>query len=232
MKPGIRILTDIEGKKEFDKTMAEYVQWTKRAPAEIINAKLYFIAVRAMGLTKKGDRDTILEKLRQPSKSAPSVPVEAILVNWALGKQGKKGLRGDKMKKAIERLEKKSVSRLQFLRSGWLPAVKGLDYWNRKGDINFSKRFAPKKPSPAPRQYGQPKGSVIAAKLTDLRPVMFGSITNSVALKGKQHNEHSKAPELIMEGLKLAVRDEISSMQSYIRRKYQEQFNKMASNKR
>ena len=208
------------GEKEFNKVLNEYSKWTKRQPAEIVNAKLYFIALRAMNDTKTANKENIRTKLEAPSESYPDVSLAAILVNQQLGKKGKKGLTGPKMATAIEKLIKKEQSRTQFLRSGWLPAVKNLDYYNKRGDINFIKRFAPKKPHGV-RQYGKDKGSCIFAKE---RINTWGRISNFVGY-GKQATP--TVNPILQTGLDNAVKAEIASMRTYITKKHSEQFDKM-----
>lgn len=154
-----------DNQKEFDKVFAEYMTWQKKQPSEIINGKLYFVALQAMGQTKTATKDGIRNKLMQPARITKNVPLAAILVNSKLGKAGKKGLTGVKMAKAVDKLVRAQQSRTQFLRSGWIPALKTLDYWNKRNSDNlkFVKRFAPKKPMGV-KEYGKPKGYCIYAK--------------------------------------------------------------------
>ena len=117
---------------------------------------------------------------------------------------------------------------MRFLRSGWLPAIKKLDYWNRKGDsnsINFSKRFAPKKPQGI-KQYGKDKGDVKPALLNTWGSNCRGSIFNFVG-QGKQKSRTVNT--ILQTGLNAAVKDEIRSMRVYSQRKFNEQHRRMAS---
>lgn len=209
----------VEGDKEFKKLFQDYAKWNNRQPADIINAKLYFVALNAMGTTKTADKEEIKAKLEAPSKDYPKAPLAGVLVNKQLKAKGKKGLTGAKMAEAIKKFIKKNLSRTQFLRSGWIPSIKKLDFWNRKGDISFVKRFAPKRPQGI-RQYGKEKGDVIAAKPY---PKCFGTIFNFIG-KGKQAS--STVTPILEEGLKKAVRIEMASMVRYIERKYKEKIDK------
>jgi len=135
-----------EGEKEFQRLLNEYAKWTKRQPMEIATAKAYFVGLQAMGATKASRKEQILAKLKAPSTTNPNVELDAILVNFQLGQKEKKGLYGEKMKAAVEKFDKKEQSRTGAARSGYIAPLKTLDFWNKKGDIKFSKRFAPKKP--------------------------------------------------------------------------------------
>ena len=143
MANNISVKIRADGLKEFDKIFSEYQKWNKRQGADIVNAKLYFIALNAMQTTKTADKTKIATELMAPAQKYPTVPLAAILVNKQLTAKNKKGLNGLKMTEAIKRYIKKSISRTQFLRSGWIPAIKKLDYWNKQGDISFVKRFSP-----------------------------------------------------------------------------------------
>jgi len=209
--------------KEFNRTFDEYIKWNSRQPAEIINGKLYFVALQAMRKTKASDKGDIRNGLLAPSKTYADIPLAAILVNKQLGSKGKKGLTGQKMAEAMEKLIKKQQSKTQFLRSGWLPALKILDFWNKRNSDNlrFIKRFAPKKPEGV-KIYGNEKGKAVYAKPDKIRT--WGSITNFVG-QGKQLTPTIKP--LIQEGLNEGIAEEIRSMRTYIERKFREQFDKM-----
>ena len=207
--------------KDFEKTFGEYMQWMKKQPAEIINAKLYFIALQAMRNTKTADKGEIQTNLLSPSKSNPKAPLVAVLINYELSKKNKKGLSGQKMANAITKYIKRKQTHIQFLRSGWLPAIKLLDFWNRRGDISFVRRNAPKKPEGI-KQFGKDKGSAVYARMD--RPKTYGIIMNAVG-QGKQ--ETKTVHPLILEGLIKGIQIETRSMRQYIERKYKEQFSKM-----
>jgi len=214
---------DTSTQKEFDKTFAEYIKWNNRQPAEIVNGKLYFVALNAMRTTKMADRTTIRQKLLAPSRDYPDIPLASVIVNSQLAKKQKKGLYGKKMAEAMEKLIKKQQSRIQFLRSGWIPALKILDFWNKRNidNLRFTRRFAPKRPEGI-KQYGREKGTAVFAKQDRTR--VWGSITNLVG-QGKQASP--TVQKILAEGLNKAVMAETRSMRIYIDRKFREQFDKM-----
>ncbi len=208
------------GKEEFDGVLKEYRKWNDGQPQDIATAKAYFIDLNAMEATKVANPNSILEKLKASSKKYSGVPLDAILVNSNLGKKGKKGLTGQKMADAVVKFDKKQQSKISLLRSGWIQGAKTLDFWKKKGDVNFSKKFAPKRPSGI-REYGRPKGW---AQITNRRGECSVTVANMVG-QGKQA---SKTVEPLLEkGMIAAFKRETQSMLTYIQRKYQEQFDKM-----
>lgn len=209
-----------EGDKEFNRVLTEYAKWNKRQPMEIATAKAYFISLNAMSTTKTADKGKIAEQLSESSKKFAGVPLAAIIVNRNLGNKNKKGLTGQKMTDAITKYIKKAQSKTQFLRSGWIAAAKTLDFWNKRGDVSFSKRFAPKKPQGV-RQIGNPKGFAQVNNQTAMCSVTIGNMIG----QGKQQSK--TVTGILEEGLIKAVKRETQSMISYITKKYQEKFDKM-----
>ncbi len=209
-----------DNQKEFNKTFNEYLKWQKKQPAEIINAKLYFIALQAMRNTKAATKDEVKNNLEEPSRKYPKVPLVAVLINSELKKKGQKGLSGPKMANAITRYIRRKQTHIQFLRSGWLPAVKLLDFWNKRGDITFVRRKSPKKPEGI-KQYGKDKGSAIYAKMD--RERTYGIISNAVG-QGNQATE--TVHPLILAGLIRGIQEETRSMRKYIEDKYKLAFDR------
>lgn len=208
--------------KEFDRVLAAYKQFTKRSVAEICNAKAYFVAKQAILDTVKSDKTKITNELNSPSKIAPNVPLAAIIVNKRAKAAGKSGLFGNAMKSAIKKLIGARNRSINFLRSGWIPAIKLLDYHLKSGDISFSRRYMPKSDNKT-KQYGQPKGSAIYARKNTEKT--FAQITNSVS-GGKHNSDNSQVNPLILQGLQKAINKEVASMRIYIERKYNEFLNK------
>ena len=209
--------------KEFNKTFKDYMAWQKKSVAEIINSKLYFVALQAMRLTKTADKNSIRQALEGESKKYPGTPLGALIVNSNLKKKNKKGLYGKKMDAAVQKLIRGRQSRTQFLRSGWIESLRVLDFWNKKNveNLKLTKRYAPKRP-PGIKQYGKPKGACIYAKPWLAKT--WGQISNQVG-QGKQASP--TVGPLIYEGLKAGINAEIRSMRMYMDRKYGEQFARM-----
>ena len=112
--------------REFDRAMAEYMKYTKRTTTEAVNQHAYYIARNATQTTYAADADKIKQDLEVASKKYPNIPLAAILVNSQLKNKGKKGLTGEKMKTAVEKFIKMRQSHRNFLRAGWIPAIKML----------------------------------------------------------------------------------------------------------
>lgn len=209
----------------FDSVFDDYLKWSKKQPAEIVNAKLYFIALNAMQTTKKADAGQIKAQLNAPSQKYPNKTLGEVLTLMDLRKRGKMPKRGKTLAKNmaayVEKFENKRVSRINFLRSGWLPAIKKLDFWNRKGDITFTRKFAPKRNLEV-KQYGKDKGNVMPARLEG--ETVKGTISNDVG-RGKQATR--TVHDILQHGLDRAVLREINSMRIYIEKKFQAQHDKM-----
>ena len=193
---------------EFEKTFREYMKVTSRSMPEAINQHAFYIARNAVVDTKAATKEEIARDLRASSKEYAGVPLAAILVNVARGKAGKKGLSGEKMTRAVETFIKKKAASRNFLRSGWLPAVKLL--------ATMVKRKSGAKPMPAGvKQKGKPKGGVRPARVSySFKPV--ATLWNSV-FGGLKKN--SRVKQLIQEGAQQAVNEEVDSMREYIKQK-------------
>ena len=213
MPSNINLHIRADGLEKFNRVLKEYGLWSKKQPAEIINAKLFYIARNATNTTRMADKSKIRNELESKAREYDA-PLAAVLVNKDLARKGKPGLTGKKMAQAVEKRIRSATSHVNFLRSGWLPAIKLLDYYNKRGDITFVKRWAPKQ-APNLKQIGQPKGTAVYAKNTMYR--CWGQIENWIGA-GKQKSATVTA--ILQEGLNIAVQLETNSMLLYIQRKY------------
>lgn len=221
MATSLNVNVDIEGEREFNRVLTEYRKWATRQPREIAAAKGFFIALRAAKETKVADKEQIRTNLSAGSQKFPKVPLAAVLINRDLGKKGKKGLSGEQMAKAVEKKIKRSQSRTGFVASPWLTAAKKMDYYNQQGDVKFSKRYAPKKPT-GRKPIGKAKGDAV------ISPIGKANATCTISNFAGQGKQNSKTIRpIIMDGLNRGVKVETASMISYITRKHQEQFEKM-----
>ena len=221
----------IDNSDDFYDVYDEYLKWNRRQLAQIVNAKLYFIALNAMKTTKAATAEGIRNELRRPADKYPTKTIGEILTLMDLKKRGKMPKRtqtlAKNMAKYVQRFENKRASHINFLRSGWLPAIKKLDYWNRKGDsedFSFVRRFAPKVNMQGIKQFGQDKGRIIPARLDQSR--VKGTIFNDV---GTGIQDSSTAKTIKQEGLDKAVLQELRSMRVYIEKKQLEHHQKMES---
>src|SRR5262249_1446820 len=146
--------------REFDRAFKEYLKYNRRTLAEIVNTKAYFIARNAVAMTAAVSKDQIERELMGSSNKYPDAPLAAILVNAKraeTGKtsRGKAGLNGQRRRAAIEKLIRQRQASRNFLRSGWIPAVKKL------ATVVKSKAGQPKMPEGVKSK--SPKGGASAA---------------------------------------------------------------------
>lgn len=207
--------------REFDRTMKEYIQWSRRQPAEIVNAKLYFIALQAMNQTKAATKQTVRSSLQESSRKYPKKTIGEILTYIQLRKKNKFPRKSAGMAAQVEKFIKRRESHVQFLRSGWIPAMRKLNFWNKKGDITFVKSRAPKMPQGI-KQFGIEKGSVLPARQNDVRAK--GTIFNFI---GKGPQASPTVQGILEDGLQKGVAAEIASMKSYIKDKVEKKHNEM-----
>lgn len=213
----------------FDEVFQEYVKWNKRQPAEIVNSKIFFIARRAFNMTRRASPGAIRSDLAKPALYYTGLKLgEALAMaqhrksdrNWPKKHRG--GFEAwlkRQLPAWAERFQNNRVNRVGFLASGWEPAIRDLDMWQRKGDIAFPRRFMPRLEQRR-TQKGLDKGGVKPAKLN--QPIVVASIWNDAGAKGSERVLRFK-----QEAVDKAVIEEMRSMIVYINRKYSEQFDRM-----
>ena len=205
--------------REFDRVLDEYMVFQKRTPADVINGKLYYIARNATMTTKAANKGTIETELRGNAKSY-EVPLAAILVNAQLGKEGKKGLNGPKMAKAVEKLIRKRKASVNFVRSGWKNAIVILEnYMKSKGELLFVRRWAGT--APVDKATMRKKNIEKLGKATVARiergPRVWGEIQNDIG--GADDGNKATLEQVKQHGLQEAVNKEVASMRVYLERK-------------
>jgi hypothetical protein len=234
----------------FQETWEDYLKFSKKAPAEIVNAKLYFIALQAVNKTKQAQSGDIRSSLAQPMRKIPKLTIGEFLALRRLRKEGpfrdkftkngkrlrKGGSKAEQLAKAVQKIVNARVNAINFLRVGWYPALRTLNFWNRKdpSDQRIQRRFGPEGRLPVKLQqltkfaHGVDKGRVIPARLE--QPIVKGTIFNDVGSIGlKTAADDTRVHSLIQEGLNKGIREEIASMKVYIDKKMQAQFEKMKS---
>ena len=197
---------------EFDKVFKEYSNYSKRSFAESCNQHAFYIARNAVNVTKAADKNTISSKLSSPARKYPGAPLAAILVNAELGNKGKKGLSGPKMATAISKYIKRMQSHVNFVRSGWIPAIKKLRFVvpNKGG-------------TPIPSGTDKPGRNFGGAQpaIAGLNPTAY--IWNSIwGSKKNKAGSSDKIEKILQEGAQKAVDMETQSMRDYIVRKQKE----------
>lgn len=204
----VSIKVDTSG---FNKAFSEYVKFNKRSMSEIVNTKALFIARGAVALTGASSKEQISDDLLKGSKVMPSAPVAAIIINTNRGKAGQPGLNGQRMATEVNKFVRMKQATRNFLRSGWIPAIKKLN------PFVTSKKGAPKMPSGV-RSKGKDKGGAITAPREgtwNATATIWNAVFGNNKTKGK-------ATQLIQEGLQKSVDKETASMNQYVSNKLEE----------
>ena len=208
--PNIDIKVDTKG---FDVALSEYLKYSSRSLTEAVNQHAYFVARNATQTTHAADKSNIESKLRAGSRNYPDAPLAAIIVNTQLGKRGKKGLSGSRMASAVEKLIRIRKSHVNFLRAGWIPAVKLL------GSI-VPKRGGGKIPSGTDKK-GRNFGGAVAAKD---RAILFWK---PIATLWNSSFSDKKTRKMVEGGAQKALNMEVESMHKYIAMKQEQAAKKL-----
>jgi len=207
----INLSAEIDTSK-FDEAWKKSVELTTRSLPEFINGHAYFVARNAVGMTKAADKEKIAADLMKPSDTKATAPLAAIFVNKERGNKGQPGLKGPAMQTAVEKYIRRRESFRNFLRAGWIPAVKKL------AAVVKSKRGQPQMPTGV-KPKGQEKGGANPAEKVSWNP--SAEIWNSV--QGGMSDSETAAKE-IKEGLQKAVDKEAASMLQHAEEKLREGF--------
>jgi hypothetical protein len=193
-------------RREFDKTLKEYRQYSKRDMATICNTKAFYIARRATVETQKSKKSQIRADLMAGSRVAPEAPLAALIVQARRAAAGLRGLFGKKMREAVRELIKNR--RVASLASGWIPAIKAFEPLAEK-------RGAPRQASQA-KQVGKPKGYG--------RPAKEGWFSKAILanLMTAKWDTAGTAEGVATPALQRAFDAEEASMKGYIERKMKE----------
>lgn len=187
----------------FNAAWKEAMEVSKRTLPEFTLGHAYFFSRNAVGETKASDNGKIESDLMKGSNLNSKAPVAAILINKQRGLTGQLGLQGGRMLSEVKKFIRKRKSVKNFLRAGWLPAVKKL------GALVKSKKGQAKIPSGV-KIKGQEKGGATPPNNNTWNPVC--EVWNSVQ-GGK-----SPSPEVekeIIKGAQGALNKEALSMHEH-----------------
>lgn len=186
---------------EFNRTLKQYLEHSRRDLPTVLNTKAFFIARRAVIETPKAQAADVRRLISRKGEI-----LLGKIINKRRGEKGLPGLYGDAMQQmqlTVVAARRKSIA---FLKSGWLPAIRRLEPYAEK-------RGAPRKPGKDIAQIGQAKGEA-----TPARPgwKIFSQIVNAA-----DADKDSKAALLQYGGpaLQRAFDFEVKSMREYIERK-------------
>lgn len=203
--------------KAFDAALRRYMEYSKKLPEDIVLNKAFFVARNAVRTTGAVTRDKVEQELRAQSNKYDA-PLGAVLVNARQRGKGEKGLTGSAMTAAVNKLIKARKRSANFLRAGWIPAVKGLASKLGKGS-----------PAKGVKTYGAPKGGT---KTTGGFWKATTEIWNSVT-SGKEragiNSKHSpeRVADIVEDGLQKAIEQETTSMWNYIKKKQEQALEKL-----
>ena len=194
----------------FDDLLQQEVLFTKRNWCDAVNTHAYFIARKALWLTKKADATKLRAELEGPAKFTDGTLGEAIM----LARYREKGgwpTSGAAFAADVRRLIASRTRSVGFLKSGWLPAIRTLEYFTvNKGQAAPLDREA--------RVYGQEKGSGYPAVPGD---IMTAQLTNSA---GTATDKGTAALQKYGgAALDTAFYDESERLKEYLDRKLREQ---------
>lgn len=190
-------------RRDFDRTLRVYRQYSKRDPETIANTKGFFIARRATVETVRATPQAIRKFIGKDRGR-----IIGMLINKRRGERGEKGLYGAEMMKEVETVLAARLRSRAFLASGWIPAIKALQPLAEK-------RGAPRADRTA-KTFGQAKGYAMPARGAGW--VAKAIIVNMAAARWDKGGQakHGQA------ALQRAFDFEARSMREYIERKQRE----------
>ena len=145
------------------------------------------------------------------SASTAKAPLLALIINKIRGQRGQRGLYGDAMRAAFEKMFAYRARSIAFLKSGWLPALDAFRAFSGGGK---GARGLPPVDKTA-KQFKQPKGGGRIATPSNPTAVIW----NTASTK----RDHKKALLVYgMPALQKAYNEEVDSMKEYMERKFRE----------
>jgi hypothetical protein len=135
LSPSIRIDTT-----KLNAAIREYMSFTKKDLAEVINTKAFFIALKALQYTPAAKQARIQAELyrtvpakvikrrygRVSAKGAPPVRLIYLIVNARQRQAGRKGLKGSAMAEAAQKIIGARMASVGFEKAGWVWALRDL----------------------------------------------------------------------------------------------------------
>lgn len=192
----------------FNEVLAIYAEVCEKDLATILNTKAYYVARKALWFTKKVDRKTIFALAHEATRKRARAPQGGGLMVGAMISKRRgvgRGLYGKPMEAAFERVIASRIPTIAFLKSGWLPAIRGLaalaENPNKAGPMDRSAR-----------QGGADKGRYV--------PAVAGRLSAMIESSSQAKSDTKGALGTIgKRGLEFAFEDEARSMGEYIERK-------------
>lgn len=187
-------------RREFDKTLKVYREYSKRDNATICNTKGFYIQRRAtvevQKATKAQIRADLLTEGRLPA------PIAALIVNARLAAEGLPGKFGKVMRKAVNALIKSR--KVASMAAGFIPGIKALEPYAEKIGAPRQARVA---------VTGRPRGSGTPAKEG------WKCVARFVNEMQAKWDTREGAAAVATPALQAAFDAEEASMKAYIERK-------------
>lgn len=211
---------------EFERTRREYMKFTRRDTATVINTKLFYIARRATVETPKANKASMVQELKGKRMKAVKLKSGRIknvkstlaeLIIWGRRLKSGGSTKKKDMREEVKKLIAARLRSIAFIKSGWIPAIKRLE--------SLAERIggAAARPDRSAKQIGKPKGSAKPAR-EGVRPI--GSITNDALPKGRKGllnrifgGKRNEVLAIATPALQRAFDFEVRSMKDYIARK-------------
>ena len=187
---------------EFQRTLQQYVQYSKRDRTTIVNTKAYYIARSALYWTAKAKKSDVRRWFTRATQA-----IIGKIINKRRGERGEKGLYGEAMRQAQIEMRAKRLRAIAFLKSGWIPAIRRLEpLAERPGS---ARRIDPD-------ALGKPGAQGSASPASGL---LFTKAIIRNAAEARHSTTHDPLGKFGIPGLEKAVAEETKSMQGYIERK-------------
>lgn len=200
MEPKITVDT-----RAFKKAFNEYMRYSKKTVAEVVNTKALFIARGAThpNNTKRAKPKDIRAQLNRPSRNSPKYNIASQLVMKSMREKGEnvKDFKRSAIKKKGRTYINKKVRSSGFLASGWIEAVRKM------------MRFTEYKSSIKIRGLIEGKTKKGGAK-----PAKVG-LTTSAQVYNSVQSSNTGAQSIINKGVAKAMAYEVASMKKYVQNK-------------
>lgn len=221
--------------QKFDAAMDQYRRLTSKTVAEIVNTKAYYIALNALNSTQHANIADIRAELGQivtvkykdkkgkerkkktfaaalsRKHGDQQVPLAEILVNAERKKQGQPLIFGKELTSEMRKLYARRIRSVNFVRAGWIPAIKGL--------TPLAKKDGSTQRDTSVKAAGEPKGGVIPGRQSDIWTSVCKIYNDVVGSDNKPSNYVNNIKNI---GLQKAINKEAASMMAYVDKKLQE----------
>jgi len=199
--------------KEFERVLSTYLLFNKKTLSDIIMTKAFYVARNAVNHTDASSKSIVNASLNITSKKYPPAPISAIIAQIKRASKGMKGAYGKEMRKEVVKLISARKAGINYLRAGWIAAIKAIEPY-------VAQKNGPPYKHSKPRGVAKGGGTVSGKDTLTPTAMIFNSVSGAVKFFGLNKKTETANIQLILEdGLKKAVEQEVRSMEAYIKRK-------------